>query len=440
MIVEFSVKNFRSIKEVQTISFVATGLKSPDKYKEIDDNNIAEDGGERLFKTLGIYGANASGKSNIIKAFDAFIKIITKEPSSQSNMSTLCDPFLFQKDFDKTESFFQIVLVLNGIKFRYGITVKENPFPKKGDDTNYSNEIVTNEWLYGKKDKKSNSGYLFLREGNKITTNNLKSKEKIPNTLSYEHSLFISHAAAFDKTGICQEIRNFLRGMTTSNFDNTHSKFRWMSIGFLEDKEDKLEKLNRDKQKFLNLLSSFNIRYEDAILEKVDDSSNLSTFPQNKISFRKRFHISDDVLERDLNLYSNESAGTQKLFDLAGLLLRAFNLRIPGFIILDEIDSNFHPSLLIKLVKLFNDPNINKSRSQLLFTSHDTNLMSPAIMRRDQFYFTEKDEDEATRLYSLADLKGIRNDADFAKQYLAGFYGAIPVLSDYINNKTSDNE
>jgi AAA15 family ATPase/GTPase len=102
-----------------------------------------------------------------------------------------------------------------------------------------------------------------------------------------------------------------------------------------------------------------------------------------------------------------------------------------GFIILDEIDSNFHPSLLIKLIGLFNNKNINKSNLQLLFTSHDTNLMTPAVMRRDQFYFTEKDENDATRLYSLADLKGIRNDADFARQYLAGFYGATPVLVDY---------
>jgi len=141
-----------------------------------------------------------------------------------------------------------------------------------------------------------------------------------------------------------------------------------------------------------------------------------------------------------LNLQKNESAGTQKLFDLAGLFLRAFNLPEPGFIMLDEIDSNFHPSLLIKLVGLFNDPLVNKSNSQLLFTSQDTNLMSPDIMRRDQFYFTEKNEDESTRLYSLADLKGIRNDADFAKQYLAGYYGALPLLSNYTKKSLQENE
>jgi AAA15 family ATPase/GTPase len=110
-----------------------------------------------------------------------------------------------------------------------------------------------------------------------------------------------------------------------------------------------------------------------------------------------------------------------------------------GFVILDEIDSNFHPALLIKLISLFNNPLINKSKIQVLFTSHDTNLMSPFIMRRDQFYFTEKREDDSTRLYSLADLKGIRNDADFSKQYLSGYFGAMPVLGNFFIDKKIDN-
>ncbi len=94
----------------------------------------------------------------------------------------------------------------------------------------------------------------------------------------------------------------------------------------------------------------------------------------------------------------------------------------------------------MKLISIFNDPEINKSNVQLLFTSHDTNMMNPSLMRRDQFYFAEKGENEGTRLYSLAELKGIRNDADFAKQYLAGFYGGIPMLSKYLNDVNIEND
>ncbi len=427
MIVEFSVKNFRSIKELQTISFVATGLKSSKEYLEIDKNNIANSSDINLFKTIGIYGANASGKSNILKALDFFIKIITKEPSSLSNMNYLCEPFLFQDNCEEIASYFQIVLIVNEQKFRYGLTIKKNTAPKP-DDTSlpYSNEIITGEWLIGKKEK--NIGELFTRVGQRVK-NNLPIEQKIPN-IPYEHSLFISHVAAYDNNNVCQKIRAYLNGMAASNIDNNHDKFRRFSINYISNKNE-IEK----KEDLLNFLSSFNLEYNNVSLLKELETNKV--FPQNKITFsKKNSTLNKEKSEIILNLKENESAGTQKLFDIAGLLLRAFRLNRPAIIILDEIDSNFHPALLIRLVKLFNTPSINKSNSQLLFTSHDTNLMSPSIMRRDQFYFTEKKEDESTRLYSLSDLKGIRNDADFAKQYLAGYYGALPVIKNNLIENT----
>jgi AAA15 family ATPase/GTPase len=432
MIIEFSVKNFRSIKELQTISFASSGLKSPKEYSYIDTENITKIETNKIFKTIGIYGANASGKSNILKALDSFIKVVTNEPSSLSNMEKLCDPFLFQSDCESSESFFQIVLYVNNQKFRYGFTVKKNTESKPEDSSKpYSSEIITNEWLIGKKER--NIGELFTRTGRDVK-NYLPISQAIP-AIPYEHSLFISHVAAYDNNNDCQTIRAYLRNMVTSNIDSdNHEKFRWLSVNFISNllKEE-------SKEDFLKLFSTFNLNYEDIELEKEPELNKV--YPQDKITFHKKFSSSkNDFKDVILNLYKNESSGTQKLFDIAGLLLRAFRLNAPAIIILDEIDSNFHPALLIRLVKLFNTPLINKSNSQLLFTSHDTNLMSPSIMRRDQFYFTEKNEDNSTRLYSLSDLKGIRNDADFAKQYLAGYYGALPILEDYSQIKNSTNE
>jgi AAA15 family ATPase/GTPase len=149
---------------------------------------------------------------------------------------------------------------------------------------------------------------------------------------------------------------------------------------------------------------------------------------------------SNQEIEVELNLENNESDGTRKIFDLAGLIYVAFNMAKGGLIIIDEIDSNFHPSLLRKLIEMFNNPDVNKTNTQLLFTSHDTNLMTPNLMRRDQFYLAEKKLDESTRLYSLADLRGIRNTADFAKEYLAGMYGALPVLEDFKSENLDNNE
>ena len=431
MIVEFSVKNFRSIKELQTLSFVCTGLKSPAEFDEVDNFNIAESdfSNTPILKTVGIYGANGSGKSNVIKALQHFIVAIRNEASSESNLSALCDPFLYQENNIDSESFFQIVLTIEKKKYRYGFTVKKNIIEAVNNIEKSSKELITNEWLFGTKEK--NSREYFTRTETDVKKDQLPNKEKIP-PLPYRHTLFLTHASAFESTGICATIRNFFKNWTISNFSDELTNFRYNSLLLIEKEQKKTE--------FLELLSSFNLKYDDVIIERDTSKPLEPVVSQDKIFFMKSYkNHENQSVDVKLNLRNNESAGTQKLFDLAGLLLRAFQVPASVFVIIDEIDSNFHPSLLITLIKLFNNPSINRNNSQLLFTSHDTNLMSPGIMRRDQFYFTEKDEYNATRLYSLADLKGIRNDANFAKQYLAGFYGALPLLETYSNQSLEED-
>jgi AAA15 family ATPase/GTPase len=236
------------------------------------------------------------------------------------------------------------------------------------------------------------------------------------------------HAASYNKD-ICAKIRNTIKNYITSKFSTRSDFYRFHSIRQIENEEL--------KPKFIDFLKSFGLDYNDIYFKKDDDSSEKNNFPLEKL-FLTKTACHDNSLNVTLNMQYNESEGTKKLFDLAGLLIHAFNIKVSGLIILDEIDSNFHPSLLIKLVSFFNDPEINKSNVQLLFTSHDTNLLNPSLMRRDQFYIAEKNDNEATKLYSLAELKGIRNDADFAKQYLAGFYGGLPLLSRFFDNKNLD--
>jgi AAA15 family ATPase/GTPase len=433
MIVDFSVGNFRSIKDLQTISFAATKLDSnKEKYPDVDINNVSTEGGMKLLKTVGIYGANASGKSNVVKALDYFIKAIKSEPSPESNLNSLCDPFLFQDNALDSESYFQVNLILNNKKYRYGFTVKINPEQrsKEQDKENFSREIITNEWLYGTKEK--HSGEFFLREGRKVTKDKLQNNDKIPQ-LPYGHTLFLTHAAAFDAKGICAAIRTFFRGMVVSNYSYGMDQFRRNSLNYIREEST--------KPLFLQFLSSFGLDYANATFDIDKELLKLPVFPQNKIFLTKQFvNPAGTLIDINLNLANNESSGTQKMFDLAGLLLTAFKLKESPLIILDELDSNFHPSLLIKLIESFNNTTINTSNAQLLFSSHDTELMSPSILRRDQIYFTEKDYENATRLFSLAELKGIRNDADFARQYLAGFYGALPKLSNFTKDNNIQDE
>jgi uncharacterized protein len=426
MIVEFSVKNFRSIKDLQTVSFAATKLSSnKEKYPDVDTRNIAVEDDIELLKTIGVYGPNASGKSNLLRALVYFIHVINQEASLESKLTDLIEPFLFTETDIATDCFFQIVFIINEKKYRYGLTVQRN-FDK---DNKKTREMITGEWLFGKKEK--NMVELYTRSDMEIQKDSLPDKEKIP-PLEYEHTLFLTHAAAFDRNGICAVIKRYFGGKTISNFSSGYQPFRWNTIQLLE--------YENGKSALLDLLSSFNITFDQLTVERDEENRNSLSIPDNKIHFEKRFTFGKSQQHFKLNLGNTESEGTKRLFDLAGTLLRAFGMFESTFVILDEIDSNFHPALLIRLIDLFNDPSTNLNNSQLIFTSHDTILMSPAIMRRDQFYFTEKNQSDATSVYSLADLKGIRNDADFAKMYLAGFLGAVPVLEKYVRPQIEIHE
>ena len=426
MIIEFSVKNYRSIKDLQTISFKATGLKSP-ADSETDAKNIFKNNDLSILKTIGLYGANASGKSNMLMALSYFVRAVRFQTSLPTWLESLYEPFLF--DSCDEGCFFQIVLLLNNKKYRYGFVV--NKLGNITGDGKTSDICIESEWLYGNVEKKMKR--LFLRVGSEVKENNLPTSEEsiIPTKIPYLHTLFLPYAAGYDAEGIPTHIVDYLNLNFISNISLKES-FRFVSLRTLE----------AFKEDILDILRQFNMNYDD--IELVEDGNNAKkdyfNFPLEKIILVRNSPTKDN--ERLLmNLERNESAGNKKIFDLVGILwmvLYAKKNRL--LIVIDEIDSNFHPSLLIKLIEMFNDPKINKNNSQLLFTSHDTNLMSPSIMRRDQFYFAEKQSDESTKFYSLADLRGIRNDADFARQYLAGYYGALPVLNSYTEKEEEENE
>jgi len=425
MIIEFSVKNYRSIRDLQTISFKATGLKSP-AGSDIDADNIIKSNGVSLLKTVGLYGANASGKSNMLMALSYFTRAVSTLATDSRLIRPLYDPFLFETSNEGC--FFQVVLLLNGKKYRYGYVV--NKLDNASGNADSNGVKIESEWLYGNIDK--NMKRMFLRVGNEVNENNLPTSEGmvIPTKLPYPHTLFLVHATAFDAKGIPEQIVSYLNHHIINNIVYKNV-FRGVSINAIK----------KSTPLFLSFLKRFNMKYDG--IELIDDESYADVkyfgFPSNKVLLKRTTHDGNNK-PLSMNLEYRESAGNKKIFDLAGILLAAFNRKNdPFLIVIDEIDSNFHPSLLIKLIGMFNNPKINKANSQLLFTSHDTNLMSPSIMRRDQFYFAEKQEDESTRLYSLADLRGIRNDADFAKQYLAGYYGALPVLNDYTEAEENEN-
>ncbi len=417
MIVEFSVKNYRSFKELQTLSMVAAPIKS--KSPELDTNNIIPISDKlSLLKTAAIYGANGSGKSTLIRALIAMLVFIDKSFQDDKIGKQLIEPFAFDLESNTEPTFFQIIFILDKIKYRYGFEVYQN--------------IVYSEWLFGTPAKKEVP--FFTRKNSEFYFNEnhfIEGKGLIDKTSS--NNLFINICKAFNGQVSKQMIEYFKNKITISASGND-KEFRDSTLSLLENKII--------KQNILTLLNLADFGIQDINNKKItpaDLPDNSSVELIKKVTEEKyEFVLSkrpvfnskgEKIGSRELLFDTQESDGTLKFFNYSGVILDAlFN---GGSLFIDEFDARLHPSLAKKIVEMFNSPVTNKNKAQLVFVTHDTNLLNNLLLRRDQIYFTEKNKLSETVLYSLADFKGIRNDASYEKDYINGKYGAIPYLGDF---------
>jgi AAA15 family ATPase/GTPase len=421
MVIEFSVANFCSFDQIQTLSFRATKLDSLDEKVEANNIMIMED--QRFLKIVGAYGANASGKTNFIKALSFFKEMVTNSVVAEGFSALGVNPFRQSANSKQRPSYFQIVLLLKERKYRYGFTLDNNA-------------DIGSEWLFGPAGK--NETFYFKRTKDQIQTNAEWFEEgtSLPEDNLRADALFLSFCSSYNGA-ISKSIRNFLFQKVT--VDAKISRKGNRNLGLIGSLGGLYGMTNR-------LLETGNEEMILTWLKEVGLIYNGIRLPNEEAGFSNSVYLSKNVFDEtgnivgqtEMDLNQDESEGTKKFYTYIGKLYRKFQQG--GLYVCDEIDSNFHPSLLQKIIKLFQNPQINKANAQLLFTSHDTNLMDPCIMRRDQFYFSEKNLYDATRLYSLADLKGIRNNADFARQYLAGLYGALPVLGDFLEEAEDETE
>lgn len=414
MLIEFSVKNFLSFKEKVTLSMEKGN--GDENLENVITNNITD-----LLKTAAIYGANASGKSNILKAFTCAILMVRN-----SNLIPIegkwnfIKPFLFDETSKKSPSEFEFIFIVNNVKYRYFFSADENKVYDEILDAYYSQK-PTNIFTRTK-----TNNYVFNSDKNKLeslATNNTENK------------LFLSTA-------------------TTWNYDKTKDAFLWFSTAIdtydsfneIADK-DLIDYSNDDeslKTFSLKLLKEADILIKDITVnyeEKEIDSTMVDMFIPPLARNGKKYKIKNvnievehEVVDNNNNRhiyklnFNEESSGTRVLFAFAPFLKRAFeNTKI---IIVDELEKSMHPSLVKFIVKLFNNENINKANSQLIFTTHATNLLDLELLRRDQIWFTEKNPDNGvSELYPL-DSFSVRKDENISKGYINGRYGAIPFIKD----------
>ena len=417
MIIDFSVKNFRSIKNLQTLSLVAAPIKS--KNEELDSNNIIPVSDKlSLLKTAAIYGANGSGKSNVVKAL-FYMLIFVRESFKDDNLGQkLMLPFLLDEESVNNPTFFQLTFFNEGVRFRYGFELSKNK--------------VISEWLFGTPDKKE--VYYFTREGSDIKINEKQFSEgKGLADKTSENNLFLNIAKAFNGK-VAKSIVDFFNSRISINTGISDLGFRKTTLSMLENKAYKAQILA-----LLNLadfgindISQSKLSTKNLPKDVIEDVKDLAINDKLDIilSNRQVYNTAGEkVATRSFNLDSMESEGTKKLFNDSGVIVDA--LKDGDTLFLDEFDARLHPMLTKKLVEMFNSPTLNKTNAQLIFVTHDTNLLDNSLLRRDQIYFTEKNSKSETELYSLADFKGIRNDASYEKDYIKGKYGAIPFLGDF---------
>lgn len=426
MILEFSVGNFRSIKDIQTISFVASPIVS--KNKEIDENNTFQATDKiRLLKSLAIYGANASGKSNFIKAISAFTNIVQHSVIVPMTLTSYIEPFLLSAKTEKEPTYFQIVFIIGDTTYRYGFEATKKD--------------ISSEWLFSTNHNKKGSKeiYLFKREFQALSVNEKQFKElhKFKKFLNGDNPIFKNTSLLISALAALNEPISNLITKDISRF-SILSGLRDTGIRAITD--EAIIQSEPFKNEILTLLKETDTSIEDIkAIEPSKINANRQSFESfndvlngGKEKIIATFHNKQDVETPEtvlLFLDYHASEGTKKMYEIYPLVMMALNQGIT--MIIDEFDARFHSKLSQKIIDLFNNPKTNPKNAQILVVTHDTNLLSSKTFRRDQILFVEKDKNEASHIYALAEFKGVRNDASFEKDYLDGRYGAVPFLNNF---------
>lgn len=432
MLLQFSVKNFRTFKEKATLNLVASNYDKDTRENE----NIYNDPkfNLRLLKSAVIYGANASGKSKLFEAL-SFMKyfVVSSSKETQKGDKIDIEPFKLSSETENSPTEFEVIFTHNDVMYRYGF---------EADKKN-----VISEWLYYK--PKTKEVELFYRDGDSFEThlrNFSKGKTVIKEGLVRNNALLVSVAAQFNDITSIEVIDWFKQLKSISGLNE--SGYRGFTLSKTDDPNQ--------KDNVLNLLKAADLGIQDIKLEKVDINNLPKDLPKELrdriikeindekkevfsdiLTSHKKFDSNKKAIDNvNLSLDDDESSGTRKFFALTGPILDVIE---NGYsLIVDELDSKLHPNLVCKIVSLFNSKELNKKNAQLIFNTHDTNLLSSGLFRRDQIWFTDKNKYGEAKLFSLADFKSdeVRKSESFEENYIKGKYGAVPFLGffDNLNN------
>jgi hypothetical protein len=377
-----------------------------------------------LLRVAAIYGANASGKTNVVRALDYMSSAVRNSQRQWSPEGPIPrEPFLLDPKSKDNPSSFEVDLVLDGVRFGYGFTLNDREILQEWLDAYPSGRRQM--WF-----KREAKGFTF---GNKLTGDN-RAIER----LTRPNSLFVSAAAQNNHEALLPLYKWFAERLTYVRRERG-------VLHIMTAKMCQMESFKSTLQNVLNAsdlgIMGLEVREEDAFamprwaparmradMEKFHGAMR-NAFAGTKEEEFKRHVLAlthKGTIPAGVTLgWDNESHGTLAFLGLLGPVLRA--IESGGTVCVDELDASLHPLLALKVVTLFNDPKLNPRGAQIIFTTHDTNLLGKASLRRDQIWFTEKDAEGGTQLYPLTDFKPRKNE-NLARGYLQGRYGAVPFI------------
>lgn len=429
MFINFRFGNYRSFYEETELSMQATADST---LREINtftaDEKVMDKGDNELLKSAVIFGGNASGKSNIIKAFTYMVNVV-RLSSAQIPIVAGNEPFAFQKDSGKKPSLFEVEFIQNGIYYKYGFEL--------------AGGVVYHEWLYKREERLIK---VFERTYEKIEIMGLSSQVinliKIPMA-----TLFVSIGNHFNLA-----INRYLNDVLVW-FSNNLIVFENMAnsldIYTMENGKYKKQALDILKRADIGISDFKVVKDKIATVEKQNDILGFNTQMQinpalvtgqikaenenvYNIDVKTDFDVFDEnnevVDKKSVMLFKEHgfnSEGTVRLFCYLGWILAALDQGRTIFI--DEIDAKLHFLVADYIIGLFNSIEHNPKNAQLICTAHNVMLMDEGL-RRDQIYFTSKDKYGRSSLVSLSDYNGVRKTDLFSKRYLAGFYASLPNL------------
>lgn len=402
MLCQFTVRNFKSIRDAVTFDMQATAIS------EHEDRIIKDKDEELYLPVSAVYGPNGGGKSNVLEALHSLVTKVLRPLYATSNNEEIAikmkklviEPFAFDEETRNKPTEFELFFRTEMAEYRYELTVKR--------------EIIEYERLDRIKLDTGRKSALFERDEDEITLKGAFSRLKTSDELSDTLPLLSYLGITYRKNEVVQDVLDwFDEEINFLNYGNPMQELR-MAVSKSEDV----------KKLMLQMIQEMDLDIVDFRVEE-KENDRIEVFTK---------HIIDEY-EAELNLF-DESSGTKKLFGLLPFIAKS--LLKGTTLVIDELDAKIHPVLLKYLIMTFSDMEKNKKGAQLIFTSHDLSTMNSEVFRRDEIWFVAKGNRQNSKLYSLVEFKNkkgesVRKDAKFDKQYLEGKYGVDPYLRKIID-------